>query len=185
MEKKEFITCSQLAFPNQDGIAHINFPIDLVAICHSQIAPTIHLILHSYGDDGSRTVEGYGNCYLPMTNGSHTITISTWRIKGTIRDELRLTFFNGGLEQQKTIENKLVDTNGNENDVSPIYNRFGMRTTAGAIITLRFYVAMQSSRIPPRQQQQPTVLGTIGKLNSSFGKLSSFSPKRVQKPPGE
>lgn len=135
--------CSQFSLCREDGVANINMPIDLIARCQSQVAPTLLLTLHSFTPDGARIVEGYGTCPLPMTRGHHEIEVNVWRIRGRISEELRLMFLNSGLEQQAAVEVAEDEYSGISADA--VYNKFGLRTTGAGKVIVRFNLAMQST----------------------------------------
>jgi Meckel syndrome type 1 protein len=135
--------CSQYSLCNDQGIANINLPIDLVARCQSQVAPTLQLTLHSFTPEGARMIEGYGSCSLPMTRGSHEIVVNLWRIRGRITEEMRLIYLHSGLEQQEAVEVPEDEFNGISADA--VYNKFGLRTIGTGKLVIRFNLAMQSS----------------------------------------
>jgi len=162
--------CSQFSICNDDGVAHVNLPFDMVARCQSQIAPTLFLTLHSYSDDGARIVEGYGTCSLPMTRGSHTIEVPVWRVRGKISEELRLLFLNAGLEQQAIFEaNDSIAPDGifGSENADIVFNKFGLRTRGTGKVIVKINLAMQSSLFGKRN-----VLTGPGQI-SSLGAYSS------------
>ena len=167
-EKNQILeSCSQFSLCNDEGISNINLPIDFVATCETQIAPTLFLTLHSFTSDGARIVEGYGTCSLPMTLGTHNLEVNVWRVRGKISEELRLIFLNSGLEQQSLLD--LTDNNEELNDAFPdntniILNKFGLRTIGTGKVIIKMNLAMQSSlfgkRINQNIQGQVSALGT-------------------------
>lgn len=162
---------SQLALCNDQGIAHISYPVEFSAICQNQLAPTLFLILHSYTKTDARIVVGYGNCPLPMTNGCHTLKIDTWRVRGNIRDELGLQFLDAGLEQQHNVEAGLNDiTEESTEGAETTYNRFGLRSTGTGQVIVKMNVSYQCSLI--RLKQPSTKPGPM----SSLGSLSMRDP---------
>ena len=133
--------CSQYALCNDDGIAHINFPIEFTALCATQVAPTINVELHSFNSKGSRIVVGYGTAPLPIYVGKHTIKIKTWRIKGTISQELKLQFLDSGLQKS----HEPVEDNGDETEVNKALNMFGLKTIGTGEVVIEFNIIMQST----------------------------------------
>lgn len=165
--------CSQLAdCKDTNGVAYINMPIDFVARCDSQTAPTLQVTLHSYTPNNSRIVVGYGSCQLPMTRGSHTITFDVWRVRGTVLEELKLQFLDSGLEIQPDpgatdMTNLLLRPPIEK--ATPI-NNFGLRTIGTGKVTVKFNLAMQSTLFRPKAvtQAQPPM--------SSLGAISARDP---------
>lgn len=167
--------CSQYAMCREDGTANINLPIDLMARCTGQTAPTLHITCHSYAEDGARIVEGYGSCVFPMTAGSHTVVVNTWRVRGTISEELRLMFLNSGLEQQAPVE---VDNEPGEFgalSADSVMNKFGLHIVGTGQVVVRFNLAMQSAQYATRPL--PNTLGatSISQLGSMVSRKSQIA----------
>lgn len=168
----ELFGCSQLADCRDiDGVAYINLPIDIEALCETQVAPTLQVVLHSYTEMNSRIVVGYGSVQLPMTRGCHTLTFDVWRVRGTVLEELKLQFLESGLEIQPFVESGMSDLLSEPSPESSIpTNKFGLRTIGTGKVTVKFNLAMQSAQFRLRQaaQSQPPM--------SSLGALSARDP---------
>ena len=169
--------CSQYSLCKEDGVANINLPIDLVARSQSQVAPTLLLTLHSYTPDGARVVEGYGTCSLPMTRGSHEITVNVWRIRGKVSEELRLMFLNSGLEQQAPVEVAEDEYSGISADA--VYNKFGLRTTGAGKVIVRFNLAMQSTLFGKHASTNAGAMSLLGSAQTS--RMSTIA-SRINEP---
>lgn len=164
----ELSGCSQLADCRDiDGVAYINFPIDIEALCETQVAPTLQVVLHSYTDMNSRIVVGYGSVQLPMTRGSHTLTFDVWRVRGTVLEELRLQFLESGLEIQPSVESGMSDLLNEPSPESPIpSNRFGLRTIGTGKVTVKFNLAMQSAQFRKQSTQSQPPMSSLGAISA-------------------
>lgn len=164
----ELSGCSQLADCRDiDGVAYINFPIDIEALCETQVAPTLQVVLHSYTDMNSRIVVGYGSVQLPMTRGCHTLTFDVWRVRGTVLEELRLQFLESGLEIQPSVESGMSDLLNEPSPESPIpSNRFGLRTIGTGQVTVKFNLAMQSAQFRKQSAQSQPPMSSLGAISA-------------------
>ena len=176
--------CSQLAdCKDTNGIAYINMPVDFVALCQSQIAPTLQVVLHSYTDNNSRIVVGYGTCQLPMTRGSHTITFDVWRVRGTVLEELKLQFLDSGLEIQPAVEAGMSDLlNDPSSDAGIPTNRFGLRTIGTGTVTVKFNLAQQCSLFRPKASQAQPPMSSLGSVSARDpnSRMSAMLNSRMQ-----
>jgi Meckel syndrome type 1 protein len=158
----------------EDGVAHINMPIEFTAVCRSQLSPTIEVCLHTYTESHARVVIGYGTCALPMQRGSHEITFGTWRVRGTVMDELRLQFLDSGLEIQPSVE---LGGSALGDGPSIAINRFGLRTTGTGTVTIKMNLVQQSDMFKKKDSgaQPMTALGSIARDPSRLSSLYTRS----------
>ncbi|OHS99421.1 hypothetical protein TRFO_34091 [Tritrichomonas foetus] len=176
--------CSQMAdCRDTDGVAYINMPIDFVALCQTQIAPTLQVVLHSYTENNSRIVVGYGSVQLPMTRGCHTLTFDVWRVRGTVLEELKLQFLDSGLEIQPAVEAGMSDLlNDPSSDAGIPTNRFGLRTIGTGRVTVKFNLAQQSSLFRPKASQAQPPMSSLGSLSARDpnSRMSAMMNSRMQ-----
>lgn len=158
---EQIVGSSQIAVCRSDGVAHINMPIEFIAVCENQLAPMLEVCLHTYTKSRARVVIGYGTCALPIERGCHEITFDTWRVRGSVLDELRLQFLDSGLEIQPSVEQGLSALmDGPESIV--VQNRFGLRTIGTGKVTIKINLAQQSDMFKKQPEMSPlTQLGSI------------------------
>jgi Meckel syndrome type 1 protein len=158
---EQIVGSSQIAVCRPDGLAHINMPLEFTAVCENQLAPMLEVCLHTYTKSRARVVIGYGTCALPIERGCHEITFDTWRVRGSVLDELRLQFLDSGLEIQPSVEQGVSSLmEGDESIV--VQNRFGLRTIGTGKVTVKVNLAQQSDLFKKQPDISPlTQLGSI------------------------
>jgi len=95
---------TQCDTPNEGEAAVWAHPLD-VHYAIRGIDGWPRMLIEVYGVDiyGRTELAGYGQCTIPTIVGSHTITVSTWRPYGTLREQIS-TFFLGGTPRLKHTE---------------------------------------------------------------------------------
>jgi Meckel syndrome type 1 protein len=162
---EKIVGSSQIAMCRRDGVAHINMPIEFSAVCMNQLAPMLEVCLHTYTSRRSRVVIGYGTCALPMQRGSHQITFDTWRVKGTVMDELRLQFLDAGLEIQPSIDIG-VTAFMDSDEATVVKNKFGLRTIGSGSVTIKLNMAQQGGQFRKKRETMAP-LSALGSLMPS------------------
>jgi Meckel syndrome type 1 protein len=158
---EQIVGSSQIAVCRADGVAYINMPLEFTAVCENQLAPMLEVCLHTYTKSRARIVIGYGTCALPLDRGSHEITFDTWRVRGSVMDELRLQFLDSGLEIQPSVEQGVSSLMDSDESIV-VQNRFGLRTTGTGTVTVRINLAQQSAMFKKQVDTSPlTQLGSI------------------------
>uniref|UniRef100_A0A5F9D4W5 MKS transition zone complex subunit 1 n=1 Tax=Oryctolagus cuniculus TaxID=9986 RepID=A0A5F9D4W5_RABIT len=133
-------------------------------------------------------VEGYGAVVLPVTPGSYTLTVSTWRPVelGTLA-ELRRFFIGGSLELEDLSYVRIPGTFKGER-----LSRFGFRTETTGSVTFRLHCLqqsrafMESSSLRKRMRsvldrlegfsQQSSIHNVLGRLPSPAGRPGPCGP---------
>jgi Meckel syndrome type 1 protein len=158
---EQVVGSSQIAVCRADGIAYINMPLEFTAVCENQLAPMLEVCLHTYTSSRARVVIGYGTCALPLDRGCHEITFDTWRVRGSVMDELRLQFLDSGLEIQPSVEQGISSLMDSDESIV-VQNRFGLRTTGTGKVTVKINLAQQSAMFKKQVDSSPlTQLGSI------------------------
>eukprot|EP00742_Colponemidia_sp_Colp-10_P007445 GILJ01008017.1.p1 GENE.GILJ01008017.1~~GILJ01008017.1.p1 ORF type:complete len:482 (+),score=52.76 GILJ01008017.1:268-1713(+) len=145
-------SCAQVTadVESQDGgpIAFFGHPFEMDVVAREAFDlswPKVFLHVHSCDMWDRHRLEGYGFVDVPNTPGSHSVTISTWRPEGTIREEMFSYFVGGSVQLEDLRSVGLAAVHDAEHGSTRPVNRYAVKTVAAGAVTFRFHVITQRS----------------------------------------
>lgn len=115
---------------------------------------------------------------LPLEPGYHTLTLDTWRPRGSIMTEIH-SFFLGGsvriLKLEELIRTRYLDENGHED----IVNRFGLETEDAGKITVNVNLCYQNKTHFRHQRKEHNIVKQKEMLETKR-RINEFKLKQMK-----
>ncbi len=128
-------------------VSHFCFPFDYQFLAKEDVTKRPHLLfqVNSVDSWNRHRIEGYGFARLPASPGFHTLTLDTWRPRGSLAAEIH-SFFLGGSVRIAKLEELVRTRHFDEAGASEIVNRFGLETEEAGRVVVRMNVCWQTKR---------------------------------------
>ena len=178
---------------NADGteyVSHFCFPFDYQFLAKEDSSNLInikHIVndrpyllfqVNSVDSWHRHRIEGYGFLRLPLEAGYHTLSVPTWRPRGSILTEIH-SFFLGGsvrvLKMDELLRTRYLDENGR----ADIVNRFGLETEDAGSVEITVNIAWQNKTELRKQRKEFNIVKQKEMLETKR-RINEFKLKQMK-----